>query len=72
MTVSSLGDVVTQPSNPTVSVSISSLYRKDWSAKVVAGVTQTITGYIPHSPSSSVRDQPNVKDVELADPNFDV
>ena len=72
MTVSSLGDVITEPSNPTVSVSIFSLYRKDWSAKVIAGVTQTITGYIPHSPSSSVRDQSNVRDLELADPNFDV
>ena len=41
MTIASLGDVINEPANPTASVTISSLYRKDWSAEVVAGIAQT-------------------------------
>ena len=71
MTVAALGDVIAEPASPTASVTISSLYRKDWTAEVTAGIAQTITGYLPSSAASSVRELPNSKGRHLADPNFD-
>ena len=71
MTVAALGDVITEPASPTTPITISSLYRKDWSAEVTAVITQKISGNLPQVAASSVRNLPNIKGLQLADPHFD-
>ena len=71
MAVAAYGDVVNEPASPTTHITISSFYRKDWSAKVTAVITNKITGNLPRQAASSVRDLPNLQGLQLADPHFD-
>ena len=71
MAVSALGDVVTETSCPLTPVTISSLHKEGWSHEMTAVITQKISGYLPMQGASGVRDLPNIKGLDLADPYFD-
>ena len=70
--VSSYGDVINQPAAPTVSLVMDSIHAKPWQATIEAVVIDKITGTIPRSSASSVREHPGLQGVQLADPNFDL
>ena len=70
--VSSYGDVINQPAAPTVSLVMDSIHAKPWQATIEAVVIDKITGTIPRSSASSIREHPGLQGVQLADPNFDL
>ena len=72
VTVSSYGDVVNNPASSSVSLVISAIHAKPWEATIDAVVIDKITGTIPRSRASSVREHPSLQGVNLADPHFDL
>ena len=69
--VSSYGDVL-QPASPSVSLTIKSIHSKPWQASIEAVVIDKITGTIPRSRTTSVREHPCLRGVQLADSHFDL
>ena len=69
--VAAYGDVINEPSCPTTHLTISSFYRKGWSAQVSAVITNKITGSLPRQETSAVRKLPSLQGLQLADPQFD-
>ena len=72
VTVSAYGDVASQGPSPVVTLAISAIHSEPWEASVDAVVIDKITGAIPRSKVSSVREHPSLQGVRLADPNFDL
>ena len=71
VSVSSYGDVM-QPASPSVSLTIDSIHAKPWQAGIEAVVVDKITGTIPRSKATSVREHPCMQGLQLADPHFDL
>ena len=71
MDISALGDVVTAPSCPLTSLSLTSLHKPGWKLKMTAVITNKISGHLPLQGASSVRELPHIKGKTLADPDFD-
>ena len=71
VSVASFGGGV-QVASPSVSLNIQSIHAKPWHTSLEAVVTDKITGTIPRSRASAVREHPSLRGVQLADPHFDL
>ena len=60
------------PSCPTAQVIISSTNKKGWSQLVTVAAMPKVTEDLPRQRASSVKQQPHIRELQLADPHFDI
>ena len=70
--IQGVGPSVTHNPCNLTDVTVSSLYKVDWSQQITAATMPAVTRGQPQSPAKGVRNLPHIKDKHLADNQFDV